>query len=100
MYMYIVKDRERTQIYLTRAERASLERIQRQSGTTQSELIRRAIDEVYLGRHRLTQADRLRIARKSAGAWADRKETGAAYVERLRSGRLSRLHRRSPARVR
>lgn len=93
VYTYTVKDLERTQIYLTRTERQALEREQRSSGVTQSELVRRAIDRVYLGRERLTKEDRLRIARSAAGAWSGRDETGAAYVERLRSGRLGRLHR-------
>lgn len=85
----------RTQIYLTRSERNALDRVQQESGVTQSELVRRAIDRVYLGRERLTRPERLRIARAAAGAWAGRDETGAAYVERVRSGRLARLHRRS-----
>lgn len=86
---------QRTQIYLTRSERNALDRVQQESGVTQSELVRRAIDRVYLGRERLTRAERLRIARAAAGAWAERDETGAAYVERVRSGRLARLHGRS-----
>ncbi len=86
---------QRTQVYLTRSERNALDRVQQESGVTQSELVRRAIDRVYLGRERLTRAERLRIARAAAGAWAERDETGAAYVERVRSGRLARLHGRS-----
>jgi len=86
---------QRTQVYLTRSERNALDRAQQESGVTQSELVRRAIDRVYLGRERLTRAERLRIARAAAGAWAERDETGAAYVERVRSGRLARLHGRS-----
>ena len=86
---------QRTQIYLTRSERNALDRVQQESGVTQSELVRRAIDRVYLGRERLTRAERLRIARAAAGAWAERDETGAAYVERVRSRRLARLHGRS-----
>lgn len=93
VYTYTMDDLERTQIYLTRSERRALGREQRSTGVTQSELVRRAIDRVYLGRERLTRDERLRIARSAAGAWAGRDDTGAAYVERLRSGRLGRLHR-------
>ena len=85
---------KRTQVYLTREELAALERQQRGTGTNQSELIRRAIDREYLGRVRLSKADRLRAIRSAAGAWKGRTETGAEFVERLRSGRLGRLHAR------
>lgn len=95
VYTYTMDDLERTQIYLTRSERNVLGRVQQESGVTQSELVRRAIDRVYLGRDRLTRDERLRIARAAAGAWAERDETGAAYVQRVRSGRLARLHGRS-----
>jgi len=82
MYTYIV---ERTQIYLTREQAAALDREARRAGTTRSHLIREAIADRY-GR----APDRDRIAkalRASAGAWADRREDGKAYVERLRTGR-------------
>lgn len=85
---------KRTQVYLTREELSALERQQRGTGTNQSELIRRAIDREYLGRARVSKAARLRAVRSAAGAWRGRTETGAAYVERLRSGRLARLHGR------
>src|SRR5689334_768704 len=94
VYIYTMADElERTQVYLTRAERALLERAHRETGVTQSELIRRAIDRTYLGRRRLTQDERRRVAQEAAGAWAGREQTGAEYAERLRSGRLARLHR-------
>ena len=83
---------ERTQVYLTRGERAALERVHKATGVTQSELIRRAIDTTYLGRGGLTRAERLARLDASAGAWVGRRETGAEYVERLRSGRLARQH--------
>jgi hypothetical protein len=85
-------DLERTQVYLTRSERSALARVHKKTGVTQSELVRRAIDRVYLGREHLTRDERLKIANAAAGAWTGRSETGAQYVERLRSGRLSRLH--------
>jgi hypothetical protein len=85
----------RTQIYLTEAQGRLLERRSRATGSPISELIRAAIDQVYAGERRLSRADRVRLARKTAGAWKDFPETGAEYVERLRgSGRLARLHGR------
>jgi uncharacterized protein YciW len=86
---------ERTQVYLTRSERSALARIRRKTGVTLSELVRRAIDRVYLEREHLTRDERLKIANAAAGAWTGRTETGAEYVERLRSGRVSRLHKQT-----
>lgn len=87
MYTYIV---ERTQIYLSREQAAALDREAKRSGTTRSHLIREAIDRTYLA---TTDRDRVAAAiRASAGAWRDRTETGAEYVERIRStGRMARL---------
>ena len=85
---------KRTQVYLTREELLALDRQQRGTGADRSQLIRRAIDREYLGRARLSQTDRLNIIRRAAGAWKERTETGAQYAERLRSGRLGRLHSR------
>ena len=82
---------ERTQIYLTRTELSALERIKEQTGVSQSELVRRAIDRTYVGDGARTVEERLVIVREAAGAWKGRTETGAEYVERLRSGRLARL---------
>jgi metal-responsive CopG/Arc/MetJ family transcriptional regulator len=87
-------DLERTQIYLTRAELSALDRIKEETGVSQSELVRRAIDRTYLGRDARSREERLAIVDKAAGAWTDRSETGAEYVERLRSGRLARTHAR------
>ncbi len=87
MYIYIV---ERTQIYLSREQAAALDREARRAGTTRSHLIREAIDRSYM-----TNTDRERVVRGlrvAAGAWKGRKETGKAYVERIRgSGRMARL---------
>lgn len=85
---------ERTQIYLTRAELSVLDRIKEDTGISQSELVRRAIDRVYLGADTRSREERLAIVDKAAGAWTGRRETGAEYVERIRSGRLGRLHKR------
>ena len=80
----------RTQIYLSEAETRALERESRSLGRSKSQLIREAIDKVYLG-----AGDRGRLERaleQSAGAWRRRRATGADHVERMRPGRLARLH--------
>lgn len=93
VYTYTM-DLKRTQVYLTDEELSALERQRRGTGTNQSELIRRAIDREYLGRARMSRADRMRAVRSAAGAWRHRTETGADYAERMRSGRLGRIHGR------
>ena len=87
MYVYITM--RRTQIYLTEDEAAVLDRIARASGQTRSQLIRDAIRRTYLARR--APAEILQALGESAGGWRHR-VTGAAYVERMRSGRLARLH--------
>ena len=85
MYIYIM---ERTQIYLSRAQAAALDREAKRTGTTRSHLIREAIEARYG-----SDKDEDRIAealRTTAGLWSDRSETGSEYVERLRSGRRLR----------
>jgi predicted transcriptional regulator len=82
MYMYIM---ERTQIYLSRAQAAALDREARRTGTTRSHLIREAIEARYgadIDPERIERA-----LRATAGLWGDRAETGEAYVERLRTER-------------
>lgn len=89
--MYIMR---RTQIYLTDEQGRTLERRRKATGSSLSELIRAAIDAAYLRRRSMSQAERVRVARATAGAWRGFSETGAEYVERIRgSGRLARLHR-------
>lgn len=85
MYTYTM---DRTQIYLTKREKAALTQAAKATGRTRSQLIREAIEARYL----TSQADDLVAAlKRTAGLWADRTETGEAYVERIRSGRLARL---------
>lgn len=87
MYTYIM---ERTQIYLTRRESLALAKLSKATGRTRSQLIREAITAQYLAE---ADGDALAAALKAtAGLWSDRKESGEAYVERVRSGRLARLH--------
>jgi predicted transcriptional regulator len=88
MYTYIM-ELERTQIYLTRAEKAALSREARATGRSKSQLIREAIDHVYVERR---GADLLAALEKAAGSWK-RRQSGAAWVEARRSGRLARLHK-------
>ena len=81
----------RTQIYLTKKELAVLQRLERATGKTRSQLIRDAID---CFQPTADDQETVRVALDaSAGAWKKRKESGEEAVERLRSGRLARLHR-------
>jgi predicted DNA-binding protein len=85
MYTYIM---ERTQIYLSKAQAAALDREAQRTGTTRSHLIREAIEARYGVR-----GDRSRVEgalRATAGLWKDRATTGDAYVDRLRTGRRLR----------
>ncbi len=87
---YIMK---RTQIYLSEEQGWYLQRRSKATGKTVSDLIRSAIDQTYLPRAALTKAEKIRIARATAGAWKHFHITGEEYVEKLRgSGRLARLH--------
>jgi len=66
--------------------------ISKQSGTSLSELVRRAVRDRYA----LDPADRRDALRAAAGLWADRTDLPAteAYVRELRKGdRLKRLAR-------
>jgi predicted DNA-binding protein len=87
MYTYIV---QRTQIYLSEEETDALDREAARTGRTRSQLIRDAIDRVYLGRDDVEDAER--VLEETAGSWSGRRVSGRDYVERLRSGRLGRLH--------
>lgn len=79
---------ERTQIYLTEAEAAALDRVAAERGVTRSHLIREAIDATYVV-PRTSQRDRLLAALEEMGApWQARTDLpdGEGYVERLRGG--------------
>jgi hypothetical protein len=79
---------ERTQIYLTEREQARLRELSEASGKSQSELIRDAIDRVYLDQPSI--AERLDLLRASRGAWKARDSEPA-----LRSGRRLALVRKA-----
>jgi hypothetical protein len=80
---------QRTQISLTAEERQVLDAEARRTGKSLSALIRDAVEKVYGARRSST--DDLDLMRQAFGSWTDREESGAAMVEKLRSG--SRLNR-------
>lgn len=88
MYIYIMN---RTQIYLTDEEERVLGERAKKTGRSKSDLIREAIDATYL-KSTSNEAEFLKVLERTAGAWKGRRETGSEYVERIRTGRLSRLH--------
>jgi myosin heavy subunit len=91
--MYSIYIMRRTQIYLTDEQGQLLESRSKASGQTISELIRAAIDSVYIRRRGMSRAEQVRVAQRTAGSWKDFEESGAEYVERIRgSRRLARLH--------
>jgi hypothetical protein len=56
-----------------------------------AELVRRALDRTYgTKRH----PDRIRALDESFGAWADREQDGAGFVDGLRPGMAQRLSNR------
>jgi predicted DNA-binding protein len=85
--MYIVM---RTQIYLSEKEIKALDREVRSTGRKKSQLIREAVDHLYV--EGVDPSRVIHAIERSSGAWK-RRESGAKYVERLRRGRLARLHR-------
>jgi predicted transcriptional regulator len=60
---------QRTQIYLSDAERQGLQMLAQQSGRTQSHLIREAIDS-FLARHQ--PQSKLQSLRQARGLWRQR----------------------------
>ena len=93
--MYSEYIMQRTQIYLTEEQGRLLKGRSRATGCTVSELIRTAVDDVYAPRRELSTAERIRLARRTAGTWQEFPETGAEYVERIRgSKRLSQMTER------
>ncbi len=83
---------ERTQIYLTEQEKDALDRAASATGLSRSQLIRDAIEAIYLKPRDASTVEE--TLRSTAGSWRRRREDGAAYVERSRSGRLARIHGR------
>jgi metal-responsive CopG/Arc/MetJ family transcriptional regulator len=77
----------RTQIYLGDDELKLLDHVARETGASRSELIRRAVQSTFGMR---SKDERLRALRASAGAWKHRKQTGAEYVDSIRTGDLNK----------
>ena len=84
----------RTQIYLDDQEVSALDAAAVRTGASRSELIRRAIRAQY---GEQPQAARLHALRSTAGAWTDRDDAGAEFVDSVRgdvNDRLARLRSR------
>jgi hypothetical protein len=78
----------RTQITLTDVQYARLRAESVKSGRSLAELVRRALDQRF---DSVSKVDRLHLLDSAFGAWADRGESGAEFVERVRSGSARRL---------
>lgn len=78
----------RTQISLTQEQHSRLAALASSTGRSMSDLIRDAVDSTY-GHQRTAEADVI-ILHRTFGAWRATGETGAAYVERIRTGRRLR----------
>jgi len=80
----------RAQIYLSDAELALLDRAERTTGASRSELIRRAVRSTY---GEPDKEERLKALRQAKGIWRDRTFTGAEYVDAVRGNLDDRLRR-------
>jgi predicted DNA-binding protein len=63
----------RSQVYLTKAERKELTAISAQTGKSQSELIREAIDR-FIAASQHHRQDKLAIIRATKGIWSKRND--------------------------
>ncbi len=86
----------RTQISLSAEDVELLERVERATGASRAELIRRAIRDQYARLHRRghTPEERAAAVRAAAGAWEDRPFTGPEYERAIRSGDMNANLRR------
>ncbi|WP_185957225.1 CopG family transcriptional regulator [Gracilimonas mengyeensis] len=78
----------RTQIYLTKKEKEAIERLSDERGTTQSNIIREAIDE-YVAE--LTVEEKKKKIKAAAGMWKDKKDI--PDIRELREGWSKRMKR-------
>jgi len=86
----------RTQISLSADDVELLERVERATGASRAELIRRAIRDQYarVPSRGHTPAERAAAVRGAAGAWKDRPFTGQEYERAIRSGDMNANLRR------
>ncbi len=80
----------RTQVNLGDEELALLDQAARATGASRSELIRRAVRHTF---GTVPTADKLQALSASAGLWADRRFTGAEYVDAIRGDLNERLRK-------
>ncbi|MCP9485342.1 MAG: ribbon-helix-helix domain-containing protein [Gaiellaceae bacterium MAG52_C11] len=85
----------RTQISLSQEDIDLLDQLERATGASRAELIRRAVREHYGITSSL--AERKQRARRAFGAWKDRRFTGDEYVRAIRSGDMNENLRRLDA---
>jgi Ribbon-helix-helix protein, copG family len=78
----------RTQISLTEGQLETLRGESERTGLSIAQLIRQAVDQEY---GPLPAPERLGQLRRAFGGWRSRRETGAEFVERVRSGTERRL---------
>lgn len=78
---------ERTQIYLTAKEKNALKAMADRLGTSQSEVIRTAVDRLLAPEHRV---DRLALLRSGRGLWKQRKDLPDFDLVRRELDRLGR----------
>lgn len=80
----------RTQIYLTQTQQARLRQVCKGTATTQSELIRRAIDQFLDQQGQVNPKDKAQRLQSIAGLWAQRDDMAdpVAYVQQLRAPRF------------
>ncbi len=91
--LYIVKDKQRTQIYLDTGQTAKLDELAAAEGTTRSMLIRRAIDAYLSQETQGASAWRERwqeVVAETAGI-APHLPDGVEYVDELRKAGAERL---------
>ncbi|MBW3606447.1 MAG: ribbon-helix-helix domain-containing protein [Actinobacteria bacterium] len=81
---------QRTQVYLSEEDVEALDRAVAQTGASRSELIRRAIRRQYTTQ---SAEERIESLERSFGAWRDRDDSGAEYVDAIRGDLNDRLPR-------
>lgn len=75
----------RTQVYLTKTEKKTLAQLSKQTGQSQSELIREAIDMLSVALKKKAD-DRLKCLRASFGMWKDRTDLDEFFTNLRKEG--------------